>query len=54
MPEPRQQDGDEKKRDDLIKSFSQAAARAHDKGHDAAATGLTEAALHLINGKREK
>lgn len=48
------QDSEEQKRDDLIKSFSQAAARAHDKGHDAAAYGLTEATLLLINGKKEK
>ncbi|MCT9092869.1 hypothetical protein N4G70_28950 [Streptomyces sp. ASQP_92] len=43
-------------RDDLIKTFSEAAARAPDKGHDAATAGLTEATLHLINinGKKEK
>lgn len=43
---------DDQKRDQLIQSFSQAAARAHDKGNDAAAHGLTTAAIKLMTDKK--
>lgn len=48
-----QQQSDNEKRDELVKTFSQAAVRAHDKGNDAAAHGLTVAALKLMTEKKK-
>lgn len=42
---------DEQNLDRLIKSFSQAATRAHDKGSKAAAAGLAEGMFHLTDKK---
>lgn len=45
---------DAQNRDRLVKDFSQAAARAHDMGNDAAAHGLTVAAIKLMTEKKEE
>ncbi|MFE3657258.1 hypothetical protein [Streptomyces sp. NPDC059165] len=41
----------EQKRQEYVKNFSMAALRAHDKGNTAAAAGLTEGAIRLMNQK---
>jgi hypothetical protein len=52
MPK-KQPPAEDQNRDDLVKVFSQAATRAHDKGNESAAHGLTVAALKLMTGKKD-
>ncbi|WP_167756111.1 hypothetical protein [Streptomyces sp. 4R-3d] len=44
---------EEQKRDDLIRDYSEAAAKAHDLGNEAAAAALTDTVFHLVNGKKK-
>ena len=53
MPE-NQQPSDEQTRQALIQAYSEAAARAHDAGNEAAAHGLTVAATKLIAESEKK
>lgn len=48
MPKP--QPSSDETRDELIKKYSQAAARAHAAGNHAAADALTDTVLNLMRG----
>lgn len=51
MPKPKP--SSDETRDELIKSYGQAAAKAHDVGNEAAAGALTDAVLQLRLGKKK-
>ena len=51
MPKPTP--SSDETRDELIASYGQATVKAHDVGNEAAAGALTDAVLHLRQGKKK-